>query len=66
MILLVKIRVKNLAETDAPSKDDSSLKDGVLHDQKLTSEMTVAAAAGTRTEVVVEAHWSRKETGSSE
>ena len=45
---------------ELPTRADYDFDGWYLHDQKLTSEMTVADAAGTRTEVVVKAHWKEK------
>ena len=45
---------------ELPTRANYDFDGWYLDDQKLTSEMTVAAAAGTRTEVVVEAHWTKK------
>ena len=49
-----------LSGNDLPTRADHDFDGWYLDGQKLTSEMTVAAAAGTRTEVVVEAHWTEK------
>ena len=49
-----------LSGNDLPTRADYDFDGWYLHDQKLTSEMTVADAAGTRTEVVVKAHWKEK------
>ena len=45
---------------ELPTRANYDFDGWYLDGQKLTSEMTVAAAAGTRTEVVVEAHWTEK------
>ena len=45
---------------ELPTRENYDFDGWYLDGQKLTSEMTVAAAAGTRTEVVVEAHWTEK------
>ena len=45
---------------ELPTRANYDFDGWYLDGQKLTSEMTVAAAAGTRTEVVVEAHWKEK------
>lgn len=49
-----------LSGNDLPTRADYDFDGWYLDGQKLTSEMTVAAAAGTGTEVVVEAHWTEK------
>ena len=46
---------------ELPTRANYDFDGWYLDGQKLTSEMTVAAAAGTRPEVVVEAHWQEKE-----
>ena len=51
-----------LSGNDLPTRADYDFDGWYLDGHKLTSEMTVAAAAGTRTEVVVEAHWTEKKT----
>ena len=45
---------------ELPTRENYDFDGWYLDGKKLTSEMTVAAAAGTRTEVVVEAHWTEK------
>ena len=45
---------------ELPTRENYDFDGWYLDDQKLTSEMTVAAAAGTKTEVVVKAHWKDK------
>ncbi len=47
---------------ELPTRENYDFDGWYLDGQKLTSEMTVAAAAGTRNEVVVEAHWKEKKT----
>ena len=49
-----------LSGNDLPTRADHDFDGWYLDGKKLTSGMTVAAAAGTRTEVVVEAHWTEK------
>ena len=49
-----------LSGNDLPTRADYDFDGWYLDRQKLTSEMTVANAAGTGTEVVVEAHWTEK------
>ena len=49
-----------LSGNDLPTRADYDFDGWYLDGHKLTSEMTVAAAAGTGTEVVVEAHWTEK------
>ncbi|MCI7170417.1 hypothetical protein MSB04_08380, partial [bacterium] len=46
-----------LSGNDLPTRENYDFDGWYLDGHKLTSEMTVAAAAGTRNEVVVEAHW---------
>lgn len=45
---------------ELPTRENYDFDGWYLDGKKLTSEMTVAAAADTRTEVVVEAHWTEK------
>ena len=45
---------------ELPTRANYDFDGWYLDGHKLTSEMTVAAAAGTGTEVVVEAHWTEK------
>ena len=45
---------------ELPTRANYDFDGWYLDGQKLTSEMTVADAAGTRTEVVVKAHWKEK------
>ena len=45
---------------ELPTRENYDFDGWYLDGQKLTSEMTVAAAAGTRNEVVVKAHWTEK------
>ena len=45
---------------ELPTRENYDFDGWYLDDQKLNSEMTVANAAGTRNEVVVEAHWKEK------
>ena len=52
--------LKILSGNDLPTRENYDFDGWYLDGQKLTSEMTVAAAAGTRNEVVVEAHWTEK------
>ena len=45
---------------ELPTRENYDFDGWYLDDQKLNSEMTVANAAGTGTEVVVEAHWKER------
>ena len=49
-----------LKGNELPTRENYDFDGWYLDGQKLNSEMTVAKAAGTRTEVVVEAHWKEK------
>ena len=49
-----------LSGNDLPTRENYDFDGWYLDDQKLNSEMTVANAAGTGTEVVVEAHWKKR------
>ena len=49
-----------LSGNELPTRENYDFDGWYLYDQKLNSEMTVANAAGTRTEVVVEAHWKER------
>lgn len=49
-----------LSGNDLPTRADYDFDGWYLDGQKLTAGTTVASAAGTRTEVVVEAHWTKK------
>ena len=49
-----------LSGNELPTRENYDFDGWYLDDQKLNSEMTVANAAGTGTEVVVEAHWKER------
>ena len=49
-----------LSGNELPTRENYDFDGWYLDDQKLNSEMTVANAAGTGTEVVVEAHWKKR------
>ena len=49
-----------LSGNELPTRENYDFDGWYLDGQKLNSEMTVADAAGTRTEVVVEAYWKEK------
>ena len=49
-----------LSGNELPTRENYDFDGWYLDDRKLNSEMTVANAAGTRTEVVVEAHWKER------